>query len=76
MECIVCYREVSAANSGPGKDWIACQACGQVVCLQCASNPASELCDVCIERYDVDAELIIHQFRPADSPAEFDTCCP
>jgi hypothetical protein len=75
MECIICYREVSGADGAPDKDWIACQACGQVVCLQCARHPASELCDLCIEQYnDADGRLA-YNLSSEGRPPELDDAC-
>lgn len=85
MECMRCYREVieeateiaqpprpgtSKATETSGVDWIACQACGLVVCQQCSRSPESVLCDWCIDKYDLTLEQFFYGFFVGGSPTE------
>lgn len=37
----------------PDRDWIACDACGRIVCHSCCRHPETGYCDTCIEKYDL-----------------------
>jgi hypothetical protein len=39
-------------------NWMECDACGQIVCFNCCRHPASKLCDPCLGKHKLVADLI------------------
>src|SRR5262245_30895541 len=54
-------------ESSPDRDWIECEACGQIVCFHCCRHPASNFCDACIEKFNLTAELTELGLIPEDT---------
>jgi hypothetical protein len=55
----------------PDRDWIECEGCGKIVCLDCCEHPKTGLCDRCLEQGQLFEELQFAENCPVDELEEF-----